>query len=68
MTKLGTPIGAGPNGAMVTVGFSPVGEPPLPKAEPPLTPVVLWGWTPAVAGGAVIAPLEPPPPEASPMV
>ena len=28
MTKLGTPIGAGPKGAIVTVGFSEVGEPP----------------------------------------
>ena len=28
MTKLGTPIGAGPNGEIVTVGFSAVGEPP----------------------------------------
>ena len=68
MTKLGTPIGAGPKGAMVTVGFSSVGEPPLPKAEPPLIPVVLCGWTPAVAGGALTPPLESPPPEASPIV
>ena len=28
MTKLGTPIGAGPKGAIVVVGLAAVGEPP----------------------------------------
>ena len=29
MTKLGTPIGAGPKGAIVVVGLAVVGVPPL---------------------------------------
>ena len=33
MTKLGTPIGAGPKGAIVVVGLAAVGAPPLPKAR-----------------------------------
>ena len=37
MTKLGTPIGAGPKGAIVAVGLAAVGEPPLVNdGEPPL--------------------------------
>jgi len=38
MTKLGTPIGAGPKGAIVVVGFVVVGVPPGAKSEPPLGP------------------------------
>src|ERR1700709_2446112 len=35
MTKLGTPIGAGPKGAIVVVGLARVGAPPEPNWAPP---------------------------------
>ena len=35
MTKLGTPIGAGPKGAIVSLGLPVVGEPPSVNCEPP---------------------------------
>ena len=35
MTKLGTPIGAGPKGAIVVVGLAAVGAPPAANWEPP---------------------------------
>src|SRR5262245_11600226 len=60
MTKLGTPIGAGPNIAKVVVGFAAVGEPPSSNAALPPLPAFA-GWTPPVAGGAVTAPLAPTP-------
>ncbi len=52
MTKLGTPIGAGPKGAIVVVGLASVGVPPLQYCEPPLS-VVVCSCTPPVALGAV---------------
>ncbi len=52
MTKLGTPIGAGPKGAIVVVGLAMVGEPPEPNWEPPSPPSAK-GWSPPpVALGA----------------
>ena len=35
MTKLGTPIGAGPKGAIVVVGLARVGAPPAANWAPP---------------------------------
>ena len=61
MTKLGTPIGAGPKVAIVASGLAPVGAPPWPNCEPP-SPPSLGGCTPAVAAGAATPPPEPPPP------
>ena len=62
MTKLGTPIGAGPKGAIVVVGLAAVGEPPAPNWEPPSPPSAR-GWSPPpVALGALTPPPEPPPP------
>ena len=55
MRKLGTPIGAGPNSAIVASGLAAVGAPPGPKAEPPFGPS-FGGWVPAVAGGALVPP------------
>jgi hypothetical protein len=55
MTKLGTPIGAGPKGAIVVLGLAPVGAPPVANWEPPSVPSA-GGWTPAVAGGALTPP------------
>ena len=64
--KLGTPIGAGPKGAIVVVGLAAVGEPPEPNWEPPSAPSAR-GWSPPpVALGALTAPPEAPPPLASP--
>ena len=64
--KLGTPIGAGPNGAIVIVGLPSVGVPPEEKAEPP-SPSPASGWSPPpVALGALTAPSLPPPPLTSP--
>src|SRR5262249_49148051 len=56
MTKLGTPIGAGPNPAKVVVGFAAVGAPPWLKAALPPSPIGCAGWTPAGGGGAVTRP------------
>src|SRR6476659_6001523 len=62
MTKLGTPIGAGPKGAIVVVGLAVVGVPPLEYCEPPSPPSGA-GWSPPpFALGAVTAPLGLPPP------
>ena len=58
MTKLGTPIGAGPKGAIVVVGLALVGEPPCPNCEPPSGPFSA-GWSPAVALGALTPPPSP---------
>ncbi len=41
MTKLGTPIGAGPKGAIVVVGLARVGAPPSLNGEPPFAFVFL---------------------------
>ena len=38
MTKFGTPIGAGPKGAIVVVGLAVVGVPPAAYCEPPSAP------------------------------
>jgi hypothetical protein len=38
MTKLGTPIGAGPKGAIVVVGLPVVGAPPAENYKPPSAP------------------------------
>ncbi len=66
MTKLGTPSGAGPKGAIVVVGLASVGVPPLEYCEPPFEPFG-GSCTPAVAGGALTPPeLPPPPPLLSP--
>src|SRR5690349_2613366 len=66
MTKLGTPIGAGPKGAIVVVGLASVGAPLLEYWEPPLLDAVCI-CTPAVALGAVAPPPEfSPPPLTSP--
>ena len=52
MTKLGTPIGAGPNGAIVVVGLARVGAPPGSNWAPP-SPSSASGWSPPpVALGA----------------
>src|SRR5215203_6298091 len=57
MTKLGTPIGAGPKGAIVVVGLIVVGAPPSAYCEPPSVPSGS-GWSPPpLAPGAVTAPL-----------
>ena len=45
MTKLGTPIGAGPKGAIVVVGLAVVGAPPAANWEPPSLPSAS-GWSP----------------------
>src|SRR6476659_764302 len=61
MTKLGTPIGAGPKGAIVVVGIAIVGVPPAEYWEPPSEPSGA-GWSPPpLALGAVTAPSAPPP-------
>src|SRR6187200_2471253 len=62
MTKLGTPIGAGPKGAIVVVGLATVGAPPSSYGEPPSGPSGA-GWSPPpLALGAVTAPVLLPPP------
>ena len=61
MTKLGTPIGAGPKGAIVVLLLAPVGAPPALNCEPPSV-LCLGGWSPAVALGAPTPPLSAPPP------
>src|SRR6185369_10914824 len=61
MTKLGTPIGAGPNIAKVVVGLAAVGVPPWSKAALPPSPPFAAGCTPPVAGGAVTPPPAPTP-------
>ncbi len=64
--KLGTPIGAGPKGAIVVVGLPRVGAPPASNWAPP-SPSSPSGWSPPpVALGAWTAPPELPPPLASP--
>src|SRR5215475_7142958 len=70
MTKSGTPIGLGPNGAIVVVGLAWVGTPPLVYCEPPLPPTWVCSCTPSVALGATTPPPELPPPSplASPML
>src|SRR6476646_2442684 len=61
MTKLGTPIGAGPKGAIVVVGLPAVGAPPAEYCEPP-SPASGAGWSPPpLALVAVTAPLVLPP-------
>jgi len=66
MTKLGTPIGAGPNGAIVVVGLARVGAPPGSNWAPPSLPSPS-GWSPPpVAPGALTPPPLLPPPLASP--
>src|SRR5690349_9096348 len=66
MTKLGTPIGAGPKGAKVVVGLVAVGEPPSSYWAPPSGPSAS-GWSPPpLTPGAVTAPVLPPPPLVSP--
>src|SRR5215218_1654289 len=61
MTKLGTPIGAGPKGAIVVVGLATVGAPPGLYAAPPSGPFGA-GWSPPpLALGAVTAPVLLPP-------
>src|SRR5690242_13913184 len=61
MTKLGTPIGAGPKGAIVVVGLAVVGEPPSEYCEPPSPPSGAAWSPPPLALGAVTAPLRLPP-------
>src|SRR6478672_8820148 len=62
MTKLGTPIGAGPKGAIVVVGLAAVGVPPASYWEPPSGPLGR-GWSPPpLAPGAVTAPSPVPAP------
>src|ERR1700743_2027767 len=58
MTKLGTPIGAGPKGAIVVVGLARVGAPPGSNWAPPSLPSASgWGAAPgAVGGGAAPSP------------
>jgi len=66
MTKLGTPIGAGPKGAIVVVGLARVGAPPTSNWAPP-SPSSPSGWVPPpVALGAATAPPLLPPPLESP--
>src|SRR3954451_11638130 len=67
MTKLGTPIGAGPKGAIVVVGLAIVGAPPAVNWAPPFEPSGLGrGWLPPpLAPGAVVPPPEPVPGAAS---
>ena len=61
MTKLGTPIGAGPKGAIIVVGLPRVGAPPGSNWAPPSLPSPS-GWVPPpVALGAVVPPPLPPP-------
>src|SRR6187549_3301474 len=54
MTMLGTPIGAGPKGAIVALELAPVGVPPSLNRSPPSP--WLAGSSPAVAGGATMPP------------
>ena len=62
MTKLGTPIGAGPKGAIVVVGLAAVGAPPASNCEPPSPLLVGRGWSPPpVALGALTRRVPPPP-------
>ena len=66
MTKLGTPIGAGPKGAIVVVGLARVGAPPSSNWAPP-SPASASGWVPPpVALGALTPPPLLPPPLGSP--
>src|SRR6476619_1106824 len=55
MTKLGTPIGAGPKGAIVVVGLAVVGVPPAEYCEPPSPPPGAAWSPPPFALGAVAA-------------
>src|SRR3954451_15983276 len=62
MTKFGTPIGAGPKGAIVVVGLPSVGLPPAVKPEPPsLGPPSGWGPPPVALGARRPPPRETPP-------
>src|ERR1700712_3347316 len=68
MTKFGTPIGGGPKGAIVVVGFSRFGAPPSSNWAPP-SPFSGSGCVPPpVAVGALTAPPLLPPPLSSPSV